>query len=117
MKKMKVWNLSKVGGWVKPQIQTFLVFILEVLTYKSGDGLGRLIPIFGKLCQQKVWTKSILLFFIFFDELPTAFSQHQRNCKTKTTAENLMLGNSAFILHRTPRHADAEDDGDQEFDN
>jgi hypothetical protein len=45
--KMKVWNLSKGGGGVKPQIQTFLVFILVVLKSKSGDGLGRLLPVFG----------------------------------------------------------------------
>ena len=29
----------------------------------------------------------------------------------------LMRGNSALILNRTPRHADAEVDGDQDFDN
>jgi hypothetical protein len=47
-KKMKVWNLSKGGGGgVKPQIQTFLVFILEELKSKSGDHIGRMIPIFG----------------------------------------------------------------------
>ena len=46
-KKMKVLNLSKGGGGVKPQIQTFLVLILVVLRKKIGDGLGQLIPIFG----------------------------------------------------------------------
>ena len=29
----------------------------------------------------------------------------------------LMRGNSALILNRTPRHADAEVDGDQDIDN
>jgi hypothetical protein len=29
----------------------------------------------------------------------------------------LMRGNSALILNRTPRHADAGVDGDQDFDN
>ena len=29
----------------------------------------------------------------------------------------LMHGNSALILNRTPRHADPEVDGDQDFDN
>ena len=45
--------VQRGGGGVKPQIQTFLVFILVVLQSKSGDGLGR----------QKVLTKSILSFF------------------------------------------------------
>ena len=46
-KKMKVWISSKGGGGVKPQIQTFLVSILVILKENPGDGLGRVIPIFG----------------------------------------------------------------------
>ena len=60
------------GGRGQAQNPNFLIFIFAVLQSKYGDSLGRLIPIFGSKIQgggggqQKVWTKSILSFFIFF---------------------------------------------------
>ena len=61
--------------FVKPQIQTFLVFIgvhwfIGIIEEeKSGDSLGQLISILGYKLQgegkQKVWMKSILSFLFF----------------------------------------------------
>ena len=67
---MKVWILSKGGGRGQTPNPNFLLLILVLLEYKSRDGLGRLIPIFGsKLEGGEGSTKSLdeihtLIFFL-----------------------------------------------------